>query len=424
MAQETIQYPEHEAAFIASVFMSPETNTELLDRCEHAMFATPKYSSVVSAMKTLVAESKPIDFLMLRDQLVALGWPESRANTFLLDIDKAHFVSTNAEFYLQKVVEAWGNRQVLQVNYKNLSLDEKLEKMQEVKDSVKDAIKEKEIVDNTAHALKIAIDTINDPLDGLRTSLPFSRDIPLHKSFYTVIGALSGTGKTVAGTQMAYDLLKQGKRVAYISTEMSGAALFKRMFSQSQKTTAGHVLTGSVSNAAKEGIQEEFNKFDFILADKENSTVEGIYNMCKTKQPDIVFVDYIQRTHTEKDFKDSEVARLTHITRTLKSITIDFEIPVVTFAQFNREAAKAKTPPSLEAALKGAGSIFEDADLAMLLWRDTDPETKKKLNTGIMRVEKYRHGPQPDDYNIELDTRHMLFKEVQKKKEDVFSGTI
>lgn len=197
---------------------------------------------------------------------------------------------------------------------------------------------------------------------------------------------------------------------------MSGSALFKRMFAQSKKTTAAHVLTGTVSSSAKESILKEFSKFNLIMAEKEKTTVESIYAMCKKDKPDVVFVDYIQRTHTEVDFKDNEVARLTHITRTLKSITIDFEIPVVVFAQFNRATANTKTVPSLETGLKGASAVFEDADLAMCLWREQDPQTQKKLETGLLRVEKYRHGPQPDDYKIELDTKYMLFQEQEEDK--------
>lgn len=422
MAQNVTQYPKHEHAFIGSILLSPNKSTELLNSCSHEMFVTRSHSSVIAAMKHLVDAGEPVDILLLTTRLVELGWSKDAVSNYLLNITNGDFVSANALWYLQKVKEAWALREIEKAQQEELPPLQKAQKLREIAETVESELVTHEVVDTTAEALKYAIDTINEPLDGLRTSLPFSDDIPLHKSFYTVIAALSGTGKTIMGTQMAYELLKQKKKVAYISTEMSGSALFKRMFAQSTKTTAGHVMTGSVSSAAKKALQEEFSEFDFILADKENATVEGIYRMCEKQRPDIVFVDYIQRTHTEKEFKDNEVARLTHITRTLKSITIDFEIPVVTFAQFNRIASSLKTPPSLEVALKGASSIFEDADLAMLLWRDTDNETKKKLDTGIIRVEKYRHGPQPDDYNIVLDKQHMLFKE--KEKESVFNGTI
>lgn len=193
-----------------------------------------------------------------------------------------------------------------------------------------------------------------------------------------ILGARPSMGKTALAISMGLGIAKQGKSVAIFSLEMQNQTLMTRIMSAEARVPAWKLRTGKVSDTELERLTDahkEFQKLDLFFNDKSAITASFLRSQlrkqAKKKKCDLVIIDYLQLMRDnvgENSFSKND--SLGKITAELKSIAKDFKIPILVLSQLSRsvESRENKRPQLQD--LRDSGSIEQDADVVLMLYRD------------------------------------------------------
>ena len=221
-----------------------------------------------------------------------------------------------------------------------------------------------------------------------------------------IVGARPGMGKTSFAMNIAVNVAKQNKAVAIFSLEMSGEQLVTRILSSealidSSKLRTGQLKEGDWENLA--GVVSSLSGCDIYIDDTSAITsAEMKSKLRRIKNLGLVVIDYIGLMQSTSN-SDNRAQQVGEISRNLKIMAKDFGIPIVCCAQLNR-GTESRTgdgkKPTL-ADLRDSGSIEQDADIVLFLYRDeyykdisgSDAQgSEESANTAEVIVAKNRHG--------------------------------
>ncbi len=257
-----------------------------------------------------------------------------------------------------------------------------------------------------------------------------------HGGEMVVLGARPGIGKTALALTFArhamterYDestdsWVKPGHPVGIFSLEMTNQQLMLRMLasyaSESlQKIRQGDLTDQEVQKLAMMG--EDMKAFPLVLDDSSFLTINQLRGKARRmKQQDkieLLIVDYLQLLHSESeqaaDNRQNEVAE---ISRGIKALAKELDIPIIVLAQLNRKASETNSEPALH-NLRESGAIEQDADMVLLLHREDEPAegeetTGETLPNGLLKykliIAKQRNGP-TDDIEIHFNSSYTRF---------------
>ena len=217
----------------------------------------------------------------------------------------------------------------------------------------------------------------------------------LHKQEFTVIAGRPGTGKTSLALNIAENISKCGIGTYFASVEMSEKQLGNRLISSrtgidSHKLRCGWLNENEFNDIAKTAV--EISELKLFIDDKSTTIQEVENNAIELKEKHnigLVVVDYLQLLNSTNQFsiREREVAE---ISRKLKIMSKDLDIPVIALCQLNRETEKRKKP--ILADLRESGAIEQDADNVIFLYADDEEKTKSITNMEVI-IAKQRNGP-------------------------------
>ena len=229
----------------------------------------------------------------------------------------------------------------------------------------------------------------------------------IHSGFYSIdettdgfekgdlitIGARPSVGKSAFVLQMAVQMVKSGKKVAYYNLEMPQKQVRQRLLSH---------LSGLVLNKIKHPSklnEQDTIKFDFGV--EELSKLNGFYlandlkdiasirRDVKKKKPDVAIVDYLQLVKVGNRYSGNRYAEVGEISHALKNLAMEMNIPVVVLVQLNRTSAGKEDKEPGMAEIRESGDIEQDSSIIILLW---DKDTGfPKVRKGV-KIEKNRQG--------------------------------
>lgn len=205
-----------------------------------------------------------------------------------------------------------------------------------------------------------------------------------------------GVGKTTFALQISETLLKKEKSVAFISLEMSEEQIITKMISRLSRVNAGKIRNGNLDENEIMQIAKassKINEYNFSILTKCRTIqqIEIAAKKLKSKNKlDLLVIDYLQLVKNSGHFTNRE-QQVADISRTLKLLSLDLEIPIIALCQLNRNAAKAV--PTM-ADIRESGSIEQDADNIIFLYpqnEDTniitvDLQKQRAGNTGTLKI--------------------------------------
>lgn len=215
----------------------------------------------------------------------------------------------------------------------------------------------------------------------------------LHKQELTVIGARPAVGKTTMALQIAEHIARKGTWVGFVSLEMSETQLIQKMLARISKVNSYRLRAGTLENKDFERIASvcgDLQGLPFHMISKIR-TIQGIEvkarQLKNRNELGLLIVDYLQLIKSTNRFgsREQEVA---DISRTLKLLSLELEIPIVGLCQLNRNATRNE--PSL-ADLRESGAIEQDADNVIFLYQEEGQEEVENPNV-IAKVAKQRAG--------------------------------
>lgn len=230
----------------------------------------------------------------------------------------------------------------------------------------------------------------------------------LHKKEMLLLGARPGVGKTAFMLKILRNLAKKGNNVVVFSREMSDKQLARRMMSTESGIDSNIIRRPSkIRQDEWDAIVEGADKLQNLpmMIDDTTPTIEELRALCRTlkrqKKIDVLAVDYLNLLNTLKktSIREQEVA---HISRSLKLMSKEFDIPIIALTQLNRESIKQSGKdkrPNL-GHLRESGALEQDADTVVFLYiedeerdEDEDPKESKEICDMEVIIAKQRNGP-------------------------------
>lgn len=246
----------------------------------------------------------------------------------------------------------------------------------------------------------------------------------LHKKELTIVGARPSVGKSVFGLQVATALAHKKFKVLFVSMEMAEVQIMGRLVARYSGVNNDKLRLGELDKDdwAKVSLaMDDIVKASFIM-ETNIRTIGQLRTRIITEQPDVVILDYIGLLRDDSQKYNSRYEEVSAISRKLKLMTLDFNIPIVALAQLRRDA-EGKQPTLAD--LRDSGSLEQDADNVVFLHRLTPKEAENEgygslctcelmVENGItpvsIIVEKQRDG-RVGAIRALLDSKELRFKE-------------
>jgi replicative DNA helicase len=251
----------------------------------------------------------------------------------------------------------------------------------------------------------------------------------LQKSDLVILAARPSMGKSTIAMNIAHSVAaKAGQSVLVFSLEMSKEQLVDRLLAAEAGIDAWKIRTGNLSDADFEKLGQAMGTLSeapIYIDDTPGISVLEMRTKARREQHKhplgLIVVDYLQLMTGSSGNSDNRVQEISEISRGLKAIARELNVPVMALSQLSR-SVENRTPqiPQLS-DLRESGSIEQDADVVMFIYREDyyNPETERQHITDIL-VKKHRNGPTG---NIELYFHPDLlqFRDIERKQANVAS---
>jgi len=217
-----------------------------------------------------------------------------------------------------------------------------------------------------------------------------------------IVAARPSVGKTAFALNIAQNVGVRAKEaVAIFSLEMSAAQLVQRMICAEANVDAGSMRTGFLESDDLEKLTMaigSLSEAEIYIDDSASITVADIRAKCRRLKKErglgMIVIDYLQLIHGRSGGGDNRQQEVSEISRTLKAIARELEVPVIALSQLSRGVEQRQDKRPMMSDLRESGSIEQDADIVAFLYRDDyyNPETEKKNIIEII-ISKQRNGP-------------------------------
>jgi replicative DNA helicase len=250
----------------------------------------------------------------------------------------------------------------------------------------------------------------------------------LQNSDLIILAARPSMGKTTLALDMArMASVNHDKSVVIFSLEMSAQQLVDRMLSAESRVNAWNLRTGRLSSDREFSLLrdslDKLAKAKIYIDDQAGNSIVRMKALCRRlkaeKGLDLIVVDYLQLMTTSKNY-DSMVNQVTEISRSLKSLAKELDVPVLALSQLSRAVESRGGRPRLS-DLRDSGSIEQDADVVMFIHReDKGKDESEKTNIAEILIEKHRNGP-VGKVDLYFDEKTTTFLNLEKSSLSDFS---
>jgi replicative DNA helicase len=410
---------EAEQSVIGAMIMDREAIIIAAEIVTGADFYSRQYGVIFEAMVELNDEAKPVDLITLQNRLKEKDVPPEVASLeFIRELMTAALTSANIKHYANIVAEKATLRKLIRLNEEianncysgKESLDFILEDTEKrvfeliQKSNTGEFVPIREIV---LHALdKIELASKNKGnVTGIATGfidLDY-RTAGLQNSDLVLLAARPSMGKTALALNIAQHVaFRQKQCVAIFSLEMSKEQLVNRLFSMESRVDSQAIRTGRLTDMDWEKLIESagmIGKSDLIIDDTPGISIPELRSKCRKYKLEfglkLIIIDYLQlMSGSGSRSSDSRQQEISDISRSLKAIARELNVPVLALSQLSRAVEQRPDHRPMLSDLRDSGAIEQDADVVMFIYRDEyyNKETEKKGIAEII-IAKQRNGP-------------------------------
>lgn len=439
---------DSERAVLGAIMLRPSALYEIEDLLAPEAFYVDKHRIIFKTMLELVTKHEPIDVLSLSNKLKEKKQLESiGGNAYLTELTQTVPASSNAKYYAEIVGKKYILRSLIDTS-EYISEIAFSEGAQEVDDILDDA--EKKIFQITSNpkgqkfiSMKDTLATTWSRIERLHENPGELRGVPtgftaldnmlagLQKSDLIILAARPSMGKTTLALDIARKTaIKHGTPVGIFSLEMDTQQLVDRMLAAEAQVNAWHLRTGRLSADQEfSRLRDALDKLSsapIYINDDSSSSITKMRAFARRLKAEnglgLIIVDYLQLMTTAKNH-DSMVNQVTEISRSLKSLARDLDVPVLALSQLSRAVESRGGKPRLS-DLRDSGSIEQDADVVMFIHRDDKlNENSDRPNIAEIMIEKHRNGP-TGKVDLYFDEKHTTFLDIEKNSLETFgTGT-
>lgn len=441
---------ESEQAVLGSVLLDPSVLSTVQIHLKPEHFYLPQHRAIFTAMITIDTSGIPIDPLVVLENLKRDGvYDDAGGKNYLFQLSQIVPSTANVETYAKIVKEKFYVRSLINASREiidaasnedekaDVLLDAAEQKIYDIRQGSSSDAPSKigDIIVNEVYdrLQKLSTPELREQFKGISTGFGDLDEVltGLHKSDLVLIGARPAMGKTSFALNLATNVALNAKRkVLFFSLEMSKEQLAQRVLSTQARVSSKKMRTGELTPDEWTRLSmatDILSRCELYFDDTSTITVpEMKAKIRKTKGIDCVFIDYLGLIHSARR-TENRVQEVSEITRSLKLMAKDLKIPIVVCSQLNRGPegrGKAHKPQLSE--LRESGSIEQDADIVMLLYRkeyydDNEEEAspdEPKANEVEVIVAKNRHG-ETRDVKLAWNGEFTVFTSIERIRNDM-----
>ena len=413
---------EAEQSVLGACFLSKYALQKASENLSPDSFYTEKNGKIFASMIDLMEEKIPIDittitsYLNKKNELNEVGGLE-----YLTELINYVPTASNIDYYIKNVEESYILRNLIQtaedIAQEGYRTDETVnEILDNSEKKILNIVKNrkasefrsiKDILIKTQSDLERLSENKGE-ITGLATGwYDFDHlTTGLHPNEFIIIAARPAMGKTAFALNLATHVaMEQDKSVALFNLEMSAEQLAMRILSSLGQLEGFKLRTGNLMNQDWKRINEavsQLSNTNLVIDDTPGITIGEIRAKCRRlasseKGLALVVIDYLQLISGGRNYGSNRQQEVSDISRSLKTLAMELGVPVIALSQLSRgvEAREDKRP--LMSDLRESGSIEQDADIVMFLYRDDyyNKEARTEDNTSISEliIGKHRNGP-------------------------------
>ena len=453
---------EAEQAVIGSILVSNEIYDEVNVIIDSEKFFDPIHKKIYEIIQKLINKGLLANPITLKNYFENNeGLKELGGQEYLIKITKFSTSAKQAIDYSNIIHEMHLRRELIKIS-ENVLNESSTNEM---------TISGEEIIQNTEkflfdlaerghfsqsimkfdNALKLTIDMARsayqneEGIVGVPTGLTDldSRLGGMHKQDLIIIAGRPSMGKTALATNIAFhaakNIEKKGNKstVAFFSLEMSSEQLSTRILSEQSRIKSNDIRRGKVSEKEFEKfIETSKNIVDLPLYIDETPaiTISALSNRARRIKRlfglELVIVDYIQLMRSAGKKEYNRVQEISEITQGLKALAKELNVPVLALSQLSRAVEQRDDKKPQLADLRESGSIEQDADVVMFVFREAYYQERKEPNLGSIEhaewqqkmneisnlaeimISKQRHGP-TGNVKVEFEAMYTKFKDLE-----------
>ncbi len=407
---------EAEQSVLGAVLIDPACLSAVLEYVRAESFYRRQHQELFSIMVSMFSSGQPIDFVTVLERAVSESVFETdqAARLYLAQIAQIVPTTANVEAYAKIVQEKHQLRSLMEAAREILQsvsegggedasslLDMAEQRIFEIRQGRESSGLQRidEIIISAYDHLQRLTGEDRDQYLGLSTGFTDLDNIltGLNKTDLILVAARPAMGKSAVGLNIAANVAKRyQKKVAIFNLEMSKEQLVERMLSSEGSITGNLMRTGNLKGddwVRLATAAQTLSAAPIYIDDAPGISVpEMKARLRRIKDLGLVIIDYLQLMTTGRRI-ENRVQEVSEITRSLKIMAKELNVPVLTLAQLSRGPESRSDHRPVLSDLRESGSIEQDADSVIFLYRDAyyNPETAEQ-NIAEFIIAKNRHG--------------------------------
>jgi replicative DNA helicase len=422
-----------EKALLGSIMVRPIGIHDIMDTIRPETFYVEKHGMIYKEMLDLVNRSEPIDLVSLTTKLRERKVVDSVGGVdYLNELVTMVPASTNVAHYADIVAKKSSLRNLIsagdditELGYQEGEeieniLDEAEKKVLDVTNNsgrVKKFIMARDILPETYETIQRLADSKHE-LRGVPSGFKQldNKLAGFQKSDLIILAARPSMGKTSFALDIARKAaLDHDVPVGIFSLEMSALSLMDRMLAAEANVDNWKMRTGNLREQDWLDLTDAMSRLQkapILIDDQAGNSILKMRSTARRMKMEhglgLIIIDYLQLITTTKNY-DSMVNQVTEISRSLKSLARELNVPVIALSQLSRAVEQRGGKPRLS-DLRDSGSIEQDADVVMFIHRDKESESQ----IAEILIEKHRNGP-TGVVELVFDGSKTTFIEVEKR---------
>jgi len=408
-----------EMSLLGAILIDDDVLADVSETVKPQDFYDKRHQLIFKSMMHLYEKHKPVDLLTLTEELKKTDNFETiGGSTYLTELTNYVPTAAHAASYAEIVAQKAVRRRLIKASgeISELGFDEEIP-TQEILEKAEAELFN--VSDQTIKQDLVSIETILDEsfsrieelhrnkgqLRGIRTGYQDLDNMTagLQRSDLFILAARPSMGKTTFVTNLAYNVATIAKLpVLFFSLEMSKQQLIDRMLADAAGVDSWNIRTGNLSDDDFAKISEamgEMAEAPIYIDDTPALSVLGMRTKARriahNQTLGLIIVDYLQLMQANGNYNGNRVQEVSEISRGLKVIARELNVPVIALSQLSR-SVENRTPPIPQLAdLRESGSIEQDADIVTFIYRPGyyEPDNPDVANITDLIIAKHRNGP-------------------------------
>lgn len=419
MARKMPQNLEAEMSVLGVAFINEYDVNKIVEEVTVDMFFDERNRHIFNAIKNLHDEKIPIDITTIKNELDKDKKLNSVGLDYLSEVIDSVVTSANLDFYIKIVKDYAVRRNLIETAtdiINNTYDDEDVTSLLDNAEknilnvvrarTVGDFVPIQEILRRAQTKLE-ELAKNKRSITGLETGFPDFDKITtgLQGGEMIILAARPGMGKTALALNMAsYAAMHTKKAVAIFNLEMSADMLINRMIASIGQIDSYKLQTGNMQEKDWKRYNEAMSQLadtNIYIEDNAGVTSQEIRAKCRRLANSetglgLVVIDYLQLVSSGSRRVESRQVEVSEISRALKTMALELDVPVIALSQLSRSAEKRESNQPMLADLRESGSLEQDADMVLFINRKDYYEKAKDFNQKIVPAEliiaKHRKG--------------------------------